>query len=365
MRYLYYCNSTYQLLNILNLHWHRKNASFEDIGDYHGDLLLLNTFDEADEICRLVNEDGAFDRVIFIDKTFNKGIFHVFVTLIDAFSPAFYMYDKHKIRKKDIADHYDVIVSPKYSMVVEQVWKLNQKASLHLYEDGIGSYYDDIPLEPRSNIVKRANRITKARNFRDFEKLYVVEKEMYSGSYPERVTGIPKYDKEYLEHVKALFKDFSYHDGKEKKIFWLSQFLNNEEFNRMVDTVLQNLLPYKEDVLFCQHPRMHLENRYNYDESDKKQIWELKLLNMDDIENDLFISIHSTACFTAKMLFDLEPYIILFYKLGDDEVTHVSSEFEETIRKFRNSYRDPEKIMIPNDMDELKDHIRKYSENRK
>ena len=31
MRYLYYCNSAYQLLTIMNLHWHRKNAGFENI----------------------------------------------------------------------------------------------------------------------------------------------------------------------------------------------------------------------------------------------------------------------------------------------------------------------------------------------
>ena len=30
MRYLYYCNSAYQLLNVLNLHWHRSHG-FEDI----------------------------------------------------------------------------------------------------------------------------------------------------------------------------------------------------------------------------------------------------------------------------------------------------------------------------------------------
>ena len=360
MRYLYYCNSTYQLLNVINLHWHRRNAGFEEIPDYHGELLLLNSFDEAQEICRLVREDGIFDRIILIDKAFNTGIFHILMTMMDVLSPAFYMKDKYGIDRKDIAGCYDVIVSPKYSMVIDQIWKLNKKAKLHLYEDGIGSYYDDIPLEPRSNLVRKSNTAVKSNSFRDFEMLYVLEETMYSGSYPERVRAIPKYDKDYLEHIKDLFRDFSYHSAKEKNIFWLSQFLNNEEFNRMVDEVLQKLLPYRDDVLFCQHPRMHLENKYGYKESDKKQIWELKLLNMEDIGDKLFISIHSTACFTAKMLFDLEPYIILFYKLGSPEVSHISDEFEQVLAKFRQRYREPDKIMIPESMDELQDCISRY-----
>lgn len=360
MRFLYYCNSTYQLLNLLNLHWHRKNAGFEDISDYHADLLLLNTFDDAPQIKRIVEEDKIFDRIIFIDKAFNTGTFHSLITLIDAFSPSFYMKDKYGIEKKDIAGIYDVIMAPKYSMVVDQIWKLNTKAKLHLYEDGIGSYYDDVPFDPRSSIVKKVNRLKGCHSFREYEKLYLVEKNMYSGNDTEKVTQIPKYDAAYLEHVKHLFEDYSFNNYGTKNIFWLSQFLNNAEYNVMVDEVLQKFLPYKDETLFCQHPRKHLENKYDYDESDKKQIWEMKLLNMEDIEKKLFVSIHSTACFSAKMLFDYEPYVLLFYKLGSLEVAHVTPEFETIIEKFTASYRDPKKVMIPENMEELEDCIRAY-----
>ena len=362
MRYLYYCNSTYQLLNLMNLHWHRKNAGFEKIVDYKADLLLLNSFDDAPEICKIVLNDGVFDHIFFIDKAYNTGPFHSVVSLIDALSPAFYMKDKYQIEKKEITNKYDVIMAPKYSMVVDQIWKLNKYAKLHLYEDGIGSYYDDIPFEPRSAIFKTVNKLQRHGDFWNYESLYVVDKKMFSGKYPERVKEIPKFNEVYLNHVKELFHDFAFNNYGEKDIFWLSQFLNNEEYNRMVDEVLQKLLPYKERVLFCQHPRKHLENKYGFTESDKKQIWEMKLLNMDDINRKLFVSIHSTACFSAKMLFDFEPYVILFYKLGSLEVAHVSNEFEQTLLKFRNSYRNPEKIMIPESMEELSDCVRKYIE---
>jgi hypothetical protein len=124
--------------------------------------------------------------------------------------------------------------------------------------------------------------------------------------------------------------------------------------------VIEELVPYKEDVVFCQHPRNPMKNVHGFKESDNRQIWEFRLLNMEDLDKKLFISIHSTACFSAKMLYDKEPFVILFYKLGDDEVTHVTDEFEEVIRRFRNSYRDPDKVMIPETKEEFADALRRY-----
>ena len=52
MRYLYYCNSAYQILTVINLHWHRKHAGFENIDHYEGDLIILNSFEEAEDIAK-------------------------------------------------------------------------------------------------------------------------------------------------------------------------------------------------------------------------------------------------------------------------------------------------------------------------
>ena len=77
MRYLYYCNSTYQLLNILNLHWHRQNAAFESIDDYHGDLMIQNSFEGAEQIARIIESESAFDSVLLVNKAYNSGVFHI------------------------------------------------------------------------------------------------------------------------------------------------------------------------------------------------------------------------------------------------------------------------------------------------
>ena len=79
----------------------------------------------------------------------------------------------------------------------------------------------------------------------------------------------------------------------------------------------------------------------------------MKLLNMEDVDHKLFVSIHSTACLTPKLLFDDEPYLILFYQLIDDAVTERNERFDRTIRLFIDSYRDREKVMLPRTQEEF------------
>ena len=79
----------------------------------------------------------------------------------------------------------------------------------------------------------------------------------------------------------------------------------------------------------------------------------MKLLNMEDVNEKLFISIHSTACLTPKLLFDEEPYLILFYHLIDDAVTERNERFDHTMKLFIDSYRDKDKIMLPKTQEEF------------
>ena len=358
MRYLYYCNSTYQLLNVLNLHWHRQKGSFEAIDDYRADLILLNTFPGSEEIADIIRKENIFETVISLKKAFNKGALHSLYTLLDLVSPSFFMWDKHRIKRSDIHNRYDVITAPKYSLVVDQIWRLNKKASLHLIEDGTASYDLIIPFAPDSERMKKARVLLRCNNFADYEKLYLINTDLYAGPNKDRIVELPKFDETYFEHIRSLFSSFNHYE--DKNIYWLSQFLNNKKFNVMVDEVLQSLEPFKDDVLFVQHPRKHLDNKYGYAETDGKQIWELQMLKMDDIDERLFISVHSTASYSAKMLYDKEPYLILFYRLGERWVSQVNDDFEEFLEKFKNSYRDPEKVMIPETPEEFKECVKTY-----
>lgn len=358
MHYLYYCNSSYQLLNVLNLHWHRQNAGFENIDRYSADLILLNSFPGADEIVEILKRDEIFKRVFLFEKKYNSGIFHAVYTLLDLFSPAFFMKDKHGINRSEMHNKYDIIAAPKYSFVVDQIWRLNKKAGLELIEEGTASYHLAIPFEPDSTKVKKARKIFKCNSFTDYQRIYLVSKDFYTGPALEKVVEIPKFDPRYFVKIKSQFSSFGKYE--EKDIYWLSQFLNNVKFNLMVDDILKFLSQYKDNILFVQHPRKHLDNVYGFDETDGKQIWEIQILNMNDIDKKLFISIHSTAGFSAKMLYDKEPYLIFFYKMGERWVTETGSEFDEFLERFRKTYHNPEKIMVPETMEEFEKDVKSF-----
>ena len=89
MRYLYYCNSTYQLLNILNLHYQRQNLGFENIDNYSADLIITNAFSYAEEIYKAIKKQNVFSRIYLLDKPKdNGGVFHTIISASEIISPS-------------------------------------------------------------------------------------------------------------------------------------------------------------------------------------------------------------------------------------------------------------------------------------
>ena len=203
MRYLYYCNSTYQLLTVLNLHWHRKNASFENVDDYHGDLILLNAFAGAEDIVKILNEDHVFDEARIMEKNPKMGSFRRLRSLLEIISPMFYLSSKHGFKKEEIYDRYDALVVPKYNTAVGAIWRVNKRADLHLYEDGLGTYYLNTDLlKPHSRSYRFLYERGFAKDFTHFSRLYLNAPELYSGTWKKDIRAVPKFDREYLKEVQ-------------------------------------------------------------------------------------------------------------------------------------------------------------------
>lgn len=360
MRYLYYCNSAYQIMEIVNLHWQRKYKEYEKISNYEGDLIILNSFDGAEGIKNNIIKTNLFSKVFFVEKTYNKGLFHVVKSVIDVLFPSKYLYDNFKLKKQDIINKYNYLVVPKYSTIMDAIFRLNRNAKIHLYEDGMGSYFAMPSLKPKSKVYKWLNGNT---NFEDYEALYLVMPELYSGDEHRLVKSMPEINDECLEYLKKNFP-VSNIDNK-KDIYWIAQYLNNSDYLKLVDNLLLVIGKYKNRVLCRPHPRYsNIFDFSNFEIDSSKESWELKILNIESINESLLISVHSTACFTPKMLFNEEPYIILFYKLFDKEVSNTNDNFEELLTKFRNKYSNPNKIMIPNSIKEFEQCVQRFAEGK-
>ncbi len=362
MRYLYYCNSAYQILTVINLHWQRTHAGFEDIENYEGDLIILNSFKEAKRIRDLIEEAGLFHSVRLIEKAYNFGYFHALQTLTDVIFPAKYLRKKFGIAKKDVKDVYSVITVPKYSTITAALWQLNRKAKLHILEDGVGTYFGSMRLTPDSTLYRKLYRtFNHGRTFHDYEAIYLNDALLFTGKKEDKVVDIPKFDGKCLEMLRGLFGEFAdCEDVKGKSVLYFAQFLNNRDINIFIDSLLEEMEQYRKDVLYIPHPRHEDERTYGLDYANQKQIWELKQLKIDDLDEKMLISIHSTACFTPKILFEREPYVMLFYDLCDDVVTTRNDRFDAFVKKFRERYSDPDKIMIPKSREEFMSFLNEF-----
>lgn len=364
MKYLYYCNSAYQLLNIMNLHYHRNNG-FENIVDYSADLVLRNGFSNVDNIVRILKDNKVFSNIFIVDRKENTtSKLHLINSIKNIIFPLNYLKDNYPIDINLIKNQYDYIVTTKFTPFIAAMWQVNKKAKLHLHEDGAGSYIAYFDLEMRSKSYKMFYKLfNNGKDFYNYEKIYLNNKDIYTRDDKNLVVEIPKFNKDYLKQIKKMFKEYIYDYG-DIDIYWLSQKLDDSKGKESFDAEEEVLYlkKYKDKVLYCPHPRYFL-CEHDFKISDIKQIWELQVLDQDNFDDKLIISVHSTACLTPKILFDKQPYVIFLYKLVIKHDWYFFKEMEKVIELFKNSYSDPSKIMIPETLAEYKECIDSYIKN--
>ena len=79
----------------------------------------------------------------------------------------------------------------------------------------------------------------------------------------------------------------------------------------------------------------------------------MKLLDMDNVEDKLFISNHSISCPVSKLRFNKEPYIIVYYPMIANEVIDSEDQFFKTMNLFCHQHKDLKKIMFPKNIEEF------------
>lgn len=355
MKYLYYCNSAYQLLNAINLHYNRKFNYFENIKDYSGDILLLDVFDGAKEIYKIIKSNNLFDRTFIGKRFYRQGRMHLIQNIIDILCPAKFIYEANGIKKDEIYDKYDYIVVPKFSTVTAAIWSMNKHAKLQLYEDGIGAYHT-YQLEPNSKSYKILYKhFNYGRTFYDYECLYLNKPSLYVGPSSNKIKQMPTLDTNKLNELANLFKDFSFNNNK--KIIWFDQYIN-DDVNETTENVLKD---YKDSVLYCTHPR-HPKDLKEFDKPKNSYIWEIACLGINDINKKCLLTIHSTAVFTPKLLYDYEPYIIFKIKLlsGYKNKEKDAIEKFKVIEDFKKMYSNPSKIMVPETIEEYRECVANF-----
>lgn len=361
MRYLYYCNSPYQLMNILNLNWHRKYDNFENIENYSSELIIIDSFEGANGIFNIVKNFEEFDNVVLAKRFKNEGKLHSLSSFLDIIFPIRFLKKSGEFTLKSVINKYDIIAVPKISKIPLSILHYNKKATIQLFEEGMGSYYGGEHMCHEGGTHQNLYKIINGgREISQYINIYLNDKRLYLGNDIKKVIDIPKFNNDYLNSLKEKFNDLLFKE-KDRKIYWIGQYLKDDTVNNTINSVLSM---YGDDVIYCPHPRFKLEETSRIKSLENNKLWELSALDIKNMEEKVFVSLFSTAIFSSKLLYDKEPYVVFCSKLiANKEDEHIK-KIQKIIDIFKTTYRDPNKVFIPNNKEEFIEALNKCMNNR-
>ena len=287
-----------------------------------------------------------------------SGIVSNFVTLFRIICPQ-YTLERHcsaKLKEKAYRNVYVSFFTP----FTDSVRLMHPESEFIQYEDGVGSYcIDDLENRFRSGIFKRINRFFMGgRLSYNIKKMYLNHPECYGGDMFETLEAIPKFN-----NVSDLEKIFDYKENdlyKKNKFIYLTQPLTETKIGEDAATIEKAILnTVNNSVLLRVHPRQKSENYSDFNIDYVRNLWELECAKQIN-DSHILIGAFSTAQFTPKMLFDKEPTVIFTYKLYGDFFENT----EKTIEKLRLMYKNIGKIIVVENLEELKHLLAEFGDNK-
>ena len=355
MNVAFFCSTPYQILLALNI---KRN-----LVDCNADIYIFDHFMSSNDVLNNLISSHIFDNCYFINIicTFSKfSIIRYFEKTLKFFTYKIQLkkigYDMNKSYDRVYLTYPHIIIQ--YFLI--HCFILNKNITVHIFEDGTGGYID---VFFRTTLFKKFIRllIPRFRILDTYHEILLHKTEMFSGNQKIRVTNLPIFDKNDYNFIKQLNTIFNYNsiDDRinERFIFFEQAFMNDKQTSVLIAQVASIIYDVigKYDFIVKIHPRSFTNIYNDYNNYHKNSVpWELILLN-EDVENKVLITYFSTAVFTPKLIFDIEPYIILLFEL--EELANCSS-FSEYYRIFANMLkeisRDSDHIYIPQNIEDLK-----------
>jgi len=356
MRTCFFCKSPYQIIEAI---------SITRAIDLDADIYILGVFNGYEEVVEKLRGYNFFKRIIPVHKDVfgSRSKIKLLIQLfqckevVSSFLPKDAVYDCLYISSMT---HSKLLLK-------HELEKRNPLMKCVLFEDGMGSYSGN------PSVFKRAR-------FRHvFEtilgwKSFVPQKTTVMVSYPDflklpkelnhvSIEKMPSLEwntknQHILLDVFSIAKDSLINERV--VIFDVARGIYKNDLDVKVD-LLDNC--YREilekfsynNVIIKAHPRSTTQSVANVKEYKKTGIpVEILYAGMEDLENRVLVGTFSTALFTPKMMFDVEPIVILLYKI----VWPGNKSIPETFERIQRVYRHKERLLVPNSIEELKKYIK-------
>lgn len=342
----------------------------------YSDIIVVKNFSGCEIICENLKKTGVFHEISIIDDPFNRDS-NTFSDIVKVYISVLCNYLKvesviGKYFKNPVYD--SVYVYHREPNIVRMICmflrKHNLSIKMYYYEDGIGSYYN--------NVIFNDYRLTqlfeyvycgKKISLNDFSiKLFCPE--LYTFGFNndkpiqncEPIKKINKID----GFDKVLSGIFSKNDNNKilENIIFLDT-VREEEFNEEGKEVFNEISillseKYRNNMIIKYHPRDIKCSSKEKDFSNDGIPFEY-YCNYNDLNNKLIISSFSTAAFTPKILYGQEPYVVfLFNIIGKGMIDN--TEIDKLYKYLMKIYNNKKKICAPNTIEELIDITNSFME---
>ncbi len=267
---------------------------------------------------------------------------------------------------------YDIIYSTWPDDMVLQLLICNKGAEHVLYDDGLGSHsYDMFEFGRNPDTMERFKRYgLDIEKFRP-KRILLSWSEKVGNGYKVEVLPMLKEQEELKKLLEFVFGYKETDLYRNNRYVFLSQpYAKDDRLNAGREQLVQKeakcfkvMNSLLGSFVMRLHPAEQVSERQSIPGAELDQInnmWELQCLN--DIEDDsVLIGLLSTAQYTPKYLLGKEPYVLFLYKVCFSGTDFYKESDLEKCYDLKKAYIDKEKIMIPDDLDELEECLKKLA----
>ena len=354
------CSTPYQIFTAINM---------REMGliSAQSDLLIFSYFVDANAVAARIREKELFQNVKvsdtrkYLDRCLKGGYRRCI------WDSLYFITCKNFTKKYGYLSIYDKIyysfIDPSIVIISKYYVQVNADVEFVGIEDGLSDYYNS----QREIMPKwvRWFKVPKRVFMRNVLYLYSPALAP-SGNGRYFVEKLPSpNNNEKLLHV--LNYVFQYPSGMQiqQKVLYFDQLSHprvgaDDDFNISVTKILKEVCD--NNCLVKIHPRRKYDIYHNIGIKHfplQSVPFELCCLNLN-IEDKIFITNISSACFMPKIIFNKEPYVIFLFDINHD--TDHDKDVKSFLERFVDTYEMPEKIFFVDSLDEMKTVLMKLLE---
>ena len=351
------CETPYQLFNAIKFCFHQNEFDEKDI-----DLFICNRDIKCNQIDRIkqlkiVGNIYVFKNDMNEVKEMNKPLIRIerflfpkkFITrrLVETCLPDFKSYG------------YLICAFP-ISFVIA-LTMINPDMKIRIMEDGIGTYIGNLP-NPNSlkkDILFALKR--KKSPWKNINEIYLNNPNFFENNNAMKVIDMSLEEDKQESFSKVINNVFSYTNCDlydDNKYIYLTQPFSvmSENYRACQETenkILKKLATIEGGCVLRKHPK---QNDFKYDEMliDKiEDLWEL-VCYKQLTNKHILIGVYSTAQFTPKILYDIEPEIVFTFEMYQELFDEKKKkEMRMLVGKLKDSYSIKDKIVSVHNLEEL------------